>query len=238
MPKSRDVQAVLKERLRESALVLNAEFSHASPKDNVYRKDELLGSMFSIDDDDAEEERQAQEEYDRHKPGKGGGADLDLARAVKHRTKEGYIVVDVDAIDKQSSVRHSFLCAQVTEKGYMIPSHLVLTDKHVILLREQLGNPAEALVMWRREYAKLIKIAAKKKHPDLLSFYFECEADEAPTEPWPSKEAPSATPEGGDASAARHNDPSEPPSIMQRFQIPQHVEVKAAVRALMEPAPQ
>ena len=215
-------QAALKEKLRETAVVMNAEFSAGAShaKGSVYRKEELLGSMFSIDDDE-DEEQQARAEYERHKPGRGGGADLDLARAVTHRTKEGYIVVSVDAIARQSTVRHCFQCCAITDNGFMIPAYLALTDKHAIELREQLGNAAEAVVMWRRELGKLLKIASKKKHPDLLSFYFELEPGELPTV------APQPV---GEGEAGKDG---EPPAFMQRYQVPQYAELKRAIGDLI-----
>ena len=211
---------------------MNAEFKSATDHaSTVYRKDELLGAMFSIDDD--EDEDQARAEYERHKPGMGGGADLDLARAVTHRTKEGYIVVNIDAIGRQASVRHCFQCCEITENGFMIPAYVVLTDKHVIELREQLGNPAEAVVMWRRELAKLLKIASKKKHPDLLSFYFELEPGEQPTPNPTTTSTTTTTTTTTTTDSTEAGKDSEPPAFMQRFQVPQYAEMKQAIGDLI-----
>ena len=57
----------------------------------------------------------------------------------------------------------------------MIPSFLVLTNTHVIKLRELpgQGRPEEAVVLWRRELGAILRITAKKKHPNLISIAFD-----------------------------------------------------------------
>ena len=101
----------------------------------------------------------------------------------------------------------------------MIPSHLVLTSKHIIKLREQLGEPAYAAVMWRRPFSALMMITCKKKHPDVLSMKYECAEGEPPT--------PKAAPKPGEPAE------DEEPSVVERYQVPQYVDAKAALQLLV-----
>ena len=166
---------------------------------------------------------------DRHAPGLGGGADLDLALAVTKRTHDGHIVVSVDLVQAQKNILNRFQCHEVNEGGYLIPSHLVLTGTHCIKLREvgSRGGKVEAVVLWRRELAKVIKITAKKKHPNLLALSFECEAGEAAD----SAPVPAATADKAHPTDAEKSD--DPPQHTERFLVPQYVEAKEAFRSLI-----
>ena len=105
----------------------------------------------------------------------------------------------------------------------------MLTCSHCIKLREvgSRGGKVEAVVLWRRELAKVIKITAKKKHPNLLAVSFECEAGETPDSvPATATSADKAPP----ADGAKADDP---PQHTERFLVPQYVEAKEAFRSLI-----
>jgi hypothetical protein len=181
-----------------------------------------VGSLFSIDDDE-EEATPSIVEHDRHAPGKGGGADLDLATAVVGHTKDGYVAVKVDLLEAQANVLHSFRCSELSEEGYMIPSFLVMTRTHILKLRVRVNDPDHAFVLWRRDLLRLMKITSKKKHPDLLVMQFECEPGETPATPASDAHVAAAGSDGaGDVL-----------SISERFLVPQYVEAKAALATLV-----
>jgi hypothetical protein len=153
-----------------------ASIAHPSKASNVT-------AMFSIDDEDDDVRHSDDiamvdglpqvQETDRHAPGKGGGADLDLALAVAGRATDGRIVITLAMVPQNTCVKHVFQCHEVDSDGYMIPSHLILTASHLIVLRELPKHPGQAVVMSRRPLRNVIRIAAKKKHPNLLTLAFE-----------------------------------------------------------------
>lgn len=139
-------------------------------------------TMFSIDDDD-------DEDPDHHASGKGGGADLDLAGAVLRRSAAGEIFVSVSKAKKQAAIVHYFQCSEVGAEGYLFPSHLLLTQTHLIKLRDRNGKRGEAVVLSRRELSRIQRITAKKRHPNILTFVFDAEQHPSSLPPSPSAAA-------------------------------------------------
>ena len=58
----------------------------------------------------------------------------------------GDLRVDLDKIRSQAGVVHCFQCNEVVTGGFLIPSYLVLTEKHVIKLRDVKKSPGEVLL--------------------------------------------------------------------------------------------
>lgn len=101
------------------------------------------------------------------------------------------------------------------------------------------------MALTRRELARIVKITAKKKHPNLLTFVFE--ADEGPELlPSPPDLATSTllanTNEKDPASSDPTLEDSESPKkqqaggavvITERFMVPEATEAKAAFRDLI-----
>jgi hypothetical protein len=132
--------------------------------------------MFSIDDEDDSDEG-GDSNVSSHARGKGGGSDVDLAGAVIKLSSAGELFVSVAKAKKQPAVRYYFQCSEVSSEGYLFPSHLLLTDTHLIKLRDRNKKGNEAVVLSRRELSRIQKITAKKKHPNILTFLFDAEAD-------------------------------------------------------------
>lgn len=55
--------------------------------------------------------------------------------------------------------------------GYMYDSHLIVTNTHLIVLREQ-NKKDIAQVIVRRLLSSIVKITAKKRHRDLITFKY------------------------------------------------------------------
>lgn len=174
----------LKERTKEGIEQVRDEARGAiekrKKKDGMYRGNER--PMFSIDDDD-------DEDPDHHASGKGGGADLDLAGAVLRRSAAGEIFVSVSKAKKQAAIVHYFQCSEVGAEGYLFPSHLLLTQTHLIKLRDRNGKRGEAVVLSRRELSRIQRITAKKRHPNILTFVFDAEQHPSSLPPSPSAAA-------------------------------------------------
>jgi hypothetical protein len=165
--------------------------------------------------------------------GKAGGADLDLALAVIGRTTQGSLVIDISAIPAQSNVLHAFQCHEIDPDGYLIPSLIVLTATHFLKLRERVDHPTQAVVLARRPVAKILKITAKKKHPNVLSIGFDPDEKEAA-----ELRAASTTrkAEATDSNASTAPPPQDADCLLERYLIPQYNEAKAALCKLIDPA--
>lgn len=56
--------------------------------------------------------------------------------------------------------------------GFMPKSHLIITDSHLIVLREITHQKGNAEVIVRRPLSAIVKITAKKRHPELITFKY------------------------------------------------------------------
>jgi len=84
--------------------------------------------------------------------------------------EESGVTVALDDFISHNSVVATWRCQQITESGYMFPSHLVLTETHLVVLRDHDRSRASLVV--KRPLTSIIKITAKKKHPDLITFKY------------------------------------------------------------------
>lgn len=63
----------------------------------------------------------------------------------------------------------------MTESGYTYASHLVLTMTHLIVLRDRpagKSNDVKATLVVKRALTSIIKITAKKRHPNVITFKY------------------------------------------------------------------
>uniref|UniRef100_A0A0K8TQN7 TBC1 domain family member 23 n=1 Tax=Tabanus bromius TaxID=304241 RepID=A0A0K8TQN7_TABBR len=72
---------------------------------------------------------------------------------------------------KSSGIINSFKCQEVHMNGHMYDSHLIVTQTHLIVLRE-LAKKGTAQVIVRRPLSNIVKITAKKRHRDLITFKY------------------------------------------------------------------
>lgn len=81
-------------------------------------------------------------------------------------------VVDLQTYLKEHNVVDSFSCQEVLLNGYMHDSYLVVTETHLVVLRDIPNKRGAAKVMSRRPLSTIVKITAKKRHPELITFKY------------------------------------------------------------------
>ncbi|XP_038214862.1 TBC1 domain family member 23-like [Zerene cesonia] len=81
-------------------------------------------------------------------------------------------VIDVQSFLKNPNVIDSFQCQEVLYNGHMYDSYLVITETHLIILREIPNKKGQAKVLSRRLLSTIVKITAKKRHPELITFKY------------------------------------------------------------------
>jgi hypothetical protein len=108
----------------------------------------------------------------------------------------------------------------------MYPSHLVLTNSHVIKLRELRVGRDEAVFLSRRPLPTVTKITAKKKHPNLVALVFEDDGShEDMSELFGSAVANAIESQGVAGAEKRY--------IVERFMIPEADAAKEALKTLV-----
>eukprot|EP00038_Savillea_parva_P013495 m.8431 g.8431 ORF g.8431 m.8431 type:complete len:872 (-) comp2537_c0_seq1:237-2852(-) len=180
--------AAAKQAAKEKSKILAERYAEYKDKSKRDPKAQYRGADRSLrseleDDDDTE--------------GAGGkGAEADLEGAlVQKLCRDGHLVASIAKLDKQPAVEYVFKCSEVDTEGYLYPSQLVLTQTHVIKLRDRSSRDAE--VMSRRPLLSIGRITAKKKHPNLITLVFE-----VPVRPSAGTGTASSTAAG--AAAATH----------------------------------
>lgn len=81
-------------------------------------------------------------------------------------------IVDISSFLKEHNIVDSFQCQEVLLNGYMHDSYLVVTETHLIILRDIPSKRGAAKVMSRRPLSTIVKITAKKRHPELITFKY------------------------------------------------------------------
>lgn len=81
-------------------------------------------------------------------------------------------IVEVQAFLRGPSVVDNFPCQEVLSNGYMFDSYLVVTESHLIILREIPNKKGLAKILSRRPLSTIVKITAKKRHPELITFKY------------------------------------------------------------------
>ncbi|XP_055593027.1 TBC1 domain family member 23 [Uranotaenia lowii] len=86
-------------------------------------------------------------------------------------------LVSIQAYLKAPDIIRHFKCQEVHLNGYMFESYLLVTASHMIVLRE-LDQKDKARVIVRRPLNSIVKITAKKRHRDLITFKYGYTEDE------------------------------------------------------------
>ncbi|KAI5642667.1 rab-GTPase-TBC domain-containing protein [Phthorimaea operculella] len=81
-------------------------------------------------------------------------------------------VVEISSFLKERNVIDSFQCQEVLLNGYMHDSQLIVTETHLVVLRDIPNKKGYAKVMSRRLLSTIVKITAKKRHPELITFKY------------------------------------------------------------------
>ncbi|XP_043659650.1 TBC1 domain family member 23 [Drosophila teissieri] len=125
---------------------------HVSAKERNGKRYRNVAPVFSIDDDN-------EDAFD----GAGERDDPPL-------TGDGKEIVNLNQYFKTADITNAFKCQEVHMSGYMYDSHLIITPGQLVVLRE-LGR-GQAQIMVRRPLASIVKITAKKRHRDLITFKY------------------------------------------------------------------
>ncbi|XP_016990519.1 TBC1 domain family member 23 isoform X1 [Drosophila rhopaloa] len=129
-----------------------AQERHVSAKERNGKRYRNVAPVFSIDDEN-------EEPFD----GAGERDDQPLAG-------DGKEIVNLNQYFKTADIINAFKCQEVHMSGYMYDSHLIITPGQLVVLRE-LGR-GQAQIMVRRPLASIVKITAKKRHRDLITFKY------------------------------------------------------------------
>ncbi|XP_004526608.1 TBC1 domain family member 23 [Ceratitis capitata] len=130
---------------------------HVSANDRSGKRYRNVAPVFSIDDDN-------DDHYNDHEMKDSN----DLASSkLAGDTKE---IVNLTQYLKSPDIINAFRCQEVHMNGYMYDSHLIITASLLIVLRE-LGR-GQAQIIVRRPLSSIVKITAKKRHRDLITFKY------------------------------------------------------------------
>lgn len=125
---------------------------HVSSSDKNGRRYRNVAPVFSIDEENDEQA--------------GGVADDETRQQSEENDKE---VVTIQTYLQKPDVIASYKCQEVHMNGYMYESHLIVTKTHLVVLR-CLDKEGTAQVIVRRPLSSIVKITAKKRHRDLITF--------------------------------------------------------------------
>lgn len=81
-------------------------------------------------------------------------------------------IVELTTFLRDHNVVDSFACQEVLLNGYMHDSHLIVTETHLVVLRDIPNKKGAAKVLSRRPLSTIVKITAKKRHPELITFKY------------------------------------------------------------------
>ncbi|XP_017875180.1 TBC1 domain family member 23 [Ceratina calcarata] len=108
-----------------------------------------MGPVFSIDDDQ----------------------ELDMTMT-NNESEEPIEVVSIQQWMKDPKLLHSFKCQEVKVNGDLCDSILLVTDTHLIVLREIQERKGAAHVIVKRPLTSIVKITSRKRHSDLITFKY------------------------------------------------------------------
>ncbi|GAB0089427.1 TBC1 domain family member 23 [Sergentomyia squamirostris] len=87
-----------------------------------------------------------------------------------HDETDSKEIVQLQMFLSQPDVVTSFHCQEVQMNGRMFDSHLIVTKTHLVVLRD-LGK-GQCQVIVRRHLSSIVKITAKRRHRDLITFKY------------------------------------------------------------------
>uniref|UniRef100_A0A7G3AK70 Putative conserved secreted protein n=1 Tax=Lutzomyia longipalpis TaxID=7200 RepID=A0A7G3AK70_LUTLO len=133
----------------------NVAEKHVSASEKNGRRYRNVAPVFSIDDENEEPANAAAVKAEPSSP------------TDETDSKE---IVQLQAFLKQPDVVTSFRCQEVHMNGRMFDSHLIVTKTHLVVLRD-LGK-GQSQVIVRRHLSSIVKITAKRRHRDLITFKY------------------------------------------------------------------
>lgn len=125
---------------------------HVSSHEKNGKRYRNMAPVFSIDDEN--DETQSNE--------------MTPSDVTTETTKE---IISLQSYLKSSDVVDYFKCQEVHMNGYMYDSNLIVTKTHLVVVRD-LNKKGQAQVIVRRLLSSIVKITAKKRHRDLITFKY------------------------------------------------------------------
>lgn len=164
---------------------------HVSQKDKTsrpYRNTNL--NVFSIDDDADDG------------PGDGDISVIDgVAFGEEVDAEERQELISLEVWLRKPDLLQAFPCRLVRRRdSSLIPGYLLLTERHLFVLRLCPERKNMAYIMHRRPLASIVRITSKKKLPELITFKYGMADVEGVTQVVDSDRA--IIPEAGDAAKA------------------------------------
>ncbi|XP_012281046.1 TBC1 domain family member 23 [Orussus abietinus] len=147
--KSLEVKGKLFDYIVNPSASANSNTERKNGKESDYNKKIRNDPVFSIDDDQ----------------------DLDTTMS-NHENEQPMEVVSMQQWLKDPRLLHSFKCQEVKVNGHVYESQLLITDSHLIVLRETQGCRGAAHVIVERPLSSIVKITSRKRHPDLITFKY------------------------------------------------------------------
>lgn len=99
--------------------------------------------------------------------GGGGVGSSSTASVLKSPQDE---LVQLPTFLKQPEILNYFQCQEVHSNGSMFDSYLAITATHLIVVRE--FNEKKGQVIARRPLSSIVKISARKRHRELITFKY------------------------------------------------------------------
>lgn len=121
---------------------------HVSSSDKIGRRYRDVAPVFSIDDDH------------------------DNVANVENFDDDQQELVQIQSYLKNPEVIEHFPCQEVKLNGFMYKSHLIVTQTELIVLREVPDIKGAAEVIVKRPLSAIVKITARKRHPELITFKY------------------------------------------------------------------
>ncbi|KAG5890070.1 hypothetical protein JTB14_003635 [Gonioctena quinquepunctata] len=122
---------------------------HVSSSDKIGKRYRDVPPVFSIDDD-----------HDN------------VANVERFDANEQQELVQIQAYLKKPEVIEHFPCQEVKLNGFMYKSHLIVTQTELIVLREVPNAKGSAELIVKRPLSAIVKITARKRHPELITFKY------------------------------------------------------------------
>lgn len=148
--KGQKVKGKLFDYIVNPSASVNSNVERRSSKDLEYiKRSRKTTPVFSIDDDQ----------------------ELDMTMT-NNESEEPIEVVSIQQWMKDPKLLHSFKCQEVKVNGDLCDSLLLITDSHLIVLREIQERKGAAHVIVKRPLTSIVKITSRKRHSDLITFKY------------------------------------------------------------------